>query len=145
MCACRKYRSQPAFGSNCRSSAGLTVIAIIAFCGAIGAVARYEVDTFIQDRMRFALPIGILVINIIGSLILGMFVGLHLRHGLSNNIELAVGTGFCGGFTTFSSLMYDGMQLAHAGAHRRAAGILTLNIVLGGIAATIGLVVTGAL
>lgn len=121
------------------------MVAIIGICGALGAVARYKLDTFIQDRTRSALPIGILVINVIGSLILGLLVGLHLQHGLSNNIELAVGVGFCGGFTTFSSLMYEFTQLAQARVFRRAVGILSLNMVLGGIAATIGLVVTGAL
>ncbi|MEO5974787.1 MAG: fluoride efflux transporter CrcB [Ilumatobacteraceae bacterium] len=121
------------------------MIAIIAICGAVGAVARYEFDKFIQDRAHSAVPVGILVINVIGSLILGVFIGLHLQHGLSKSIELAVGTGFCGGFTTFSSLMYDGTQLAQAGAYRQAVEILSLNMILGGIAATIGLAVTGAL
>lgn len=121
------------------------MIAIIAICGAIGSIARYELDQFITDRTRSEMPVGILVINVSGSLILGVFVGLQLRHGMSNNIELAVGTGFCGGFTTFSSLMYESTQLAQAGAYQRAMGILSLNMILGGIAATIGLAATGAL
>ncbi|MEO8363713.1 MAG: CrcB family protein [Ilumatobacteraceae bacterium] len=121
------------------------MIAIIAICGAIGSIARYELDQFITDRTRSEMPIGILVINVSGSLILGVFVGLQLRHGLSNNIELAVGTGFCGGFTTFSSLMYGGVQLAQSGANRKAIGILSLNMIVGGIAAAIGLAVSGAL
>lgn len=120
------------------------MIAIIAVCGVLGAVARYELDTFIQDRTHSVLPLGMLMINVIGSLILGVFVGLHLRHGLSNNIELAVGTGFCGGFTTFSSLMYEGTQLAQEGAYRQAVRILSLNMILGGFAAAIGLAATGA-
>lgn len=121
------------------------MIAVITICGAIGAVVRYKLDTFIQDRTCSVMPVGILVINVIGSLILGVFVGLHLRHGLSDSIELAVGTGFCGGFTTFSSLMYEGTQLTQAGAYRQAMGILSLNLLLGGLAATFGLAVTGAL
>lgn len=121
------------------------MIIIIGTCGALGAVARYEFDTFIKDRIRTAIPVGILVINVIGSLILGVFVGLNLRHGLSNDIELAAGTGFCGGFTTFSSLMYEGTQLARTGVYRQAIKILSLNMVLGGLAATVGLAVTGAL
>jgi len=121
------------------------MIAIVAICGALGAVARYELDTFIQDRTRTVMPVGILSVNVIGSLILGVFIGLNLRHGFSNNIELAVGTGFCGGFTTFSSLMYEGTQLTQEGAYRQAVGILSLSTILGGIAAAIGLAATGGL
>ena len=88
--------------------------------------------------------VGTLVINVIGSLILGVFVGLHLRHGLSNTIELAIGTGFCGGFTTFSSLMYESIQLTQEGAYRQVVQILSLNVVLGSVAAAIGLAATGA-
>jgi CrcB protein len=123
----------------------IVVIVAIAVCGAFGSIARYQLDGFIQNHTQGALPFGTLIINVIGSLILGMLVGLHLRHGLSDTIELAVGTGFCGGFTTFSSLMYESTQLAQEGAHRQAVQILSLNMVLGGFAAAIGLAVTGAL
>jgi CrcB protein len=122
----------------------IVVIAAVAICGALGAVSRFQLDGFIQNRVRGMMPVGTLIINVIGSFILGMFVGLHLRHGLSNTIELAIGTGFCGGFTTFSSLMYESTQLAQEGAHRQAVRILSLNLILGSFAAAIGLAATGA-
>lgn len=122
----------------------VTIIAVL-ICGALGAITRYQLDGFIQNRVRGAMPVGTLIVNVIGSLVLGVFVGLRLRHGLSGTIELAVGTGFCGGFTTFSSLMYESTQLAQEGAHRQAVRIILLNMILGGFAAALGLVVTGAL
>lgn len=123
----------------------MIVVIVVVVCGAFGSIARYQLDGFIQNHTQGALPFGTLIINVIGSLILGTLVGLHLRHGLPDTIELAIGTGFCGGFTTFSSLMYESTQLAQEGAHRQAVQILSLNMILGGLAAAIGLVATGAL
>lgn len=122
----------------------IVTIAAVAFCGALGSIARYQLDRFIENHTNGVMLLGTLIINVIGSLILGVFVGLHLRHGLSNTIELAIGTGFCGGFTTFSSLMYESTQLAQEGAYRPVVRILSLNMILGSFAAAIGLAATGA-
>jgi CrcB protein len=122
----------------------VAVVAVLV-CGALGAVARYQFDGFIQNHTHGVMPVGTLTINVIGSLILGALVGLHIQHGLPNIIELAAGTGFCGGFTTFSSLMYESTQLAQEGAYRHAVRMLLLNMILGGFAAAIGLAATGAL
>lgn len=123
------------------------MVAVVAvfICGGLGTVARYQLDGLIQNHTRRVMPIGTLTINVVGSLILGVLVGLHLRHGLPDTIELAAGTGFCGGFTTFSSLMYESTQLAQEGAYRQAIRMLLLNMILGGFAAELGLAATGAL
>lgn len=120
-------------------------VLVVLLCGALGALARYQLDGLIQDHTHGAMPVGTLVINVSGSLVLGLLVGLRLQHGLSATVVLAAGTGFCGAFTTFSSLMYETTRLAQDGAYRQAARTLSLNVVLGGGAAALGLVVTGAL
>lgn len=123
------------------------IVAVLAVfvCGALGAVARYKIAGFIQNHTHGVMPVGTLTINVIGSLILGTLIGLNIRHGLPDTIVLAAGTGFCGGFTTFSSLMYESVQLAHEGTYLQAVQILLLNIILGGFAAAIGLAATSAL
>lgn len=120
-------------------------VLVVIIGGALGAIARYEFDGLIQDHTHSAMPVGTIVINTSGSLVLGVLVGLHLNHGLPSTIELAAGTGFCGAFTTFSSLMYETTRLAQDGAYGAATRTLSLSIVLGGIAAALGLLVTGAL
>jgi fluoride exporter len=120
-------------------------VLVVVIGGALGAVARYLLDGLIQEHVHGAIPVGTLVINVSGSLVLGVLVGLQLEHGLPATIGLAGGTGFCGAFTTFSSLMYDTIRLAQDGAQREATLTLLLNVVLGGIAAALGLLVTGAL
>jgi CrcB protein len=120
-------------------------VLVVLVGGALGALARYQLDGLIQDHTHGAMPVGTLVINVSGSLVLGLLVGLRLHHGMSATVELAAGTGFCGAFTTFSSLMYETTRLAQDGAYRQAARTLSLNVVLGGGAAALGLVATGAL
>lgn len=120
-------------------------VLVVLLGGALGALARYQLDGLIQDHTHGAMPVGTLVINVSGSLVLGLLVGLRLQQGLSATVVLAAGTGFCGAFTTFSSLMYETTRLAQDGAYRQAARTLSLNVVLGGGAAALGLVVTGAL
>lgn len=120
-------------------------ILVVVVGGAIGAIARYQLDGLIQDHTHGALPVGTLVINVSGALALGILVGLRLKHGFPATAELAAGTGFCGAFTTFSSLMYESTRLAQDGAYRAATRTLSLNLILGGAAATVGLLVTGAL
>lgn len=120
-------------------------ILVVMLGGAIGAIARYQLDGLIQDHTHGVLPIGTLIINVSGALALGILVGLRIEHGLPATFELAAGTGFCGAFTTFSSLMYESTRLAQDGAYRAATRTLSLNLVLGGAAACLGLLVTGAL
>ncbi len=120
-------------------------VLVVVIGGALGAIARYLLDGLIQDHVDGVIPVGTLVINVSGSLVLGVLVGLQLNHGLPATIELAGGGGFCGAFTTFSSLMYETTRLAQDGAHREAILTLSLNVVVGGIAAALGLLVPGAL
>lgn len=120
-------------------------VLVVLIGGAVGAIARYQLDGLIQDHSHGAMPVGTLVINVSGALALGILVGLRIQHGLPATVELAGGTGFCGAFTTFSSLMYEATRLAQDGAYSAATRTISLNILLGGAAATVGLLVTGAL
>jgi CrcB protein len=96
--------------------------------GAVGAVARYELDRAVADRSRGVFPWGTLVINVSGSLLLGVITGLALHHGLSASDKIVVGTGFCGAYTTFSTFSFETVRLVEEGAlaeaFRNAAGTL---------------------
>jgi CrcB protein len=89
------------------------VIALwVAIAGGLGAGARFVVDGAVRRRWATAFPIGTLLINVSGSLLLGLMVGLVLVHGQSDNLRLIIGTGFCGGFTTFSTASVETVRLA---------------------------------
>ncbi len=96
--------------------------------GAAGAGGRYELDRAIADRSRGVFPWGTLVINVSGSLLLGLITGLALHHGLPPSDKIVLGTGFCGAYTTFSTFTFETVRLVEEGAlaeaFRNAAGTL---------------------
>lgn len=83
----------------------------IALAGGLGAAGRFVADGLIRTVAGRKFPWGTLTINIVGSFILGILTGLVLyRHG-GANVKLIAGTGFCGGFTTFSTASFEAARL----------------------------------
>lgn len=75
--------------------------------GGLGSVARYWISLKLNN-FENAIPYGTLMANILGSLIIGFILGYSSRTGLLNeNHSLLIATGFCGGFTTFSTFAYE--------------------------------------
>lgn len=116
----------------------------LALAGGAGAVARFALDSVIRSRVRSVLPVGTIVINLSGSLALGLVAGLVTAHVLPDAVRVVAGTGFLGGYTTFSAASVEAVGLVRAG--RRAAALISGPIVLlAGVAlATLGLVVGAA-
>jgi CrcB protein len=115
------------------------LISGLMIAGAIGAPARYLVDRAVSRRARGLFPIGTLVVNISGSLLLGFLAGLAMYHGLSSTSRTILGTGFCGAYTTFSTFAYDSVRLAEAGDTRIAVRNVVLSLLLPGAAAGLGM------
>ncbi len=106
--------------------------------GFIGSIARYLVSKLNLTWQFYNIPMGTLVVNIIGSLLIGLISGL-LVHQLtsSENLKLFLITGICGGFTTFSAFTFENLQLIQTG-HTGTAVIYTIVSVFLGILAVIG-------
>ena len=118
----------------------LTTYLLIAFGGALGTMARYGISMLALPVSR-GLPWGTIVINILGSFIIGFFGTLTLAHGkypLSENARLFVMVGVCGGFTTFSAFSLQTLDLIRGGNMSRAA----LNVILS-VALCVGAVALG--
>ncbi|MBG6184519.1 CrcB protein [Arthrobacter sp. CAN_A214] len=98
------------------------VVLLAALAGGVGAAARFTVDNAVRARVGGSFPLGILLINVTGSLALGVVAGLVLRGGLAPAAEVVVGTGFLGGFTTFSTASVDTVRLIGAGRYLAASG-----------------------
>ncbi|WP_026675486.1 fluoride efflux transporter FluC [Alkalihalobacterium bogoriense] len=83
-------------------------IAAIAIGGAVGTVARFFVN-FISYAT--GLPLGTMIVNVIGSFMLGLLSGWVVKKTLKEWVKLGLGVGLCGGFTTMSTLAADTMFL----------------------------------
>src|SRR5690242_14264820 len=92
-------------------------IILIVFAGSgIGGVARYGMQTWIFKLYPFTFPLGTFIVNIGGCLLIGLFYALSEKGNLlSPDWRLALTTGFCGGFTTFSTFAYENMNLLRTG------------------------------
>jgi len=111
--------------------------------GVVGAPARYLVDGLVLDRTRSDLPVGTLVVNVAGSLLLGFLTGLVLYHAFPSTPRTVLGTGFCGAYTTFSTFAYETIRLAEEREMGAAVRILVASLVVPAVAAAVGLALAG--
>jgi CrcB protein len=114
-------------------------VLLVAACGAVGSLARYGLSEWLARRTTF--PYATLVVNVTGSFVLGLVLGLALAGKLSQQARAAVGAGFLGAYTTFSTFSVETVTLVKEGRHGAAAANLALNLGLGLAAAWLGLVV----
>lgn len=83
----------------------------IALFGGLGAMARFVSDGTLRTILGRRFPWSTLIINVIGSFILGLVTGAALYGQAPHNLVLIIGTGFCGGFTTFSTASFEAVRL----------------------------------
>jgi CrcB protein len=105
----------------------------VAVAGAVGAACRYVVDFLVAARTAGPLPWGTFVVNVTGALLLGIVTGLVVSGQAPTAVRTVAGAGFCGAYTTFSTLTYESLKLVEDGDYRRAG--LNLASVLAGMAA----------
>ena len=111
----------------------------VAVASGLGSVARYSVDQAIRRRATSRMPYATLLVNVTGSFVLGLVVGLSQHHGLGSEMTLLLGTGFAGGYTTLSTWAWETLFLARNQQPRTAFLNLAVSIVLGLMAAGAGL------
>jgi fluoride exporter len=123
------------------SSPTLGLALIVAVAGGAGAVLRALLIHHVGVRRTDPLPVGTILVNASGSLLLGILTGLSLYHGLGSHLLAVVGVGLCGGYTTWSTASWETLHLLHTG-QRRDAAIYTvggLAVCLAAAAAGIGI------
>lgn len=84
----------------------------VALAGGAGAALRLFLDGIVRARVKTSLPVGTLLINVVGSLLLGLLTGLTLAAWLPEAWHLVLGGGLMGGFTTFSTASVETVRLA---------------------------------
>jgi fluoride exporter len=108
-------------------------ILLVMLAGGAGAVARFVLGGLISSRFRGELPLGTMLVNVSGSLLIGLLAGAVIFHGAPAALQTVLGTGFLGGYTTFSTASVDTVRLLQARrpilALINAAGTLIVTVV----------------
>jgi CrcB protein len=107
----------------------ITPVFQVALGGAIGAVLRYVTGIgLVRMFGHTAMPLGVLTVNVAGSLAMGLFIGLAAHRGFTH-LSPFVATGLLGGFTTFSAFSLEAVTLYERGAVGLAAFYVLANVV----------------
>lgn len=120
-------------------------VALVFVGGALGTAARAALLAAVPFDATW--PVGVFVVNVVGSFLLGtlvMVVARLLRPPRSEDLRLLLGTGVLGGFTTYSALAADTVALARAGSVVEVVAYPLVSVVLGAVAAVAGMVVGDA-
>lgn len=124
--------------SSTNKKSMLKNIIFIGVGGGLGSICRYLFSFVAAKWIDISFPIGTLLINIVGSLLIGLFLGLFDKNLLSDSTRLLLVTGFCGGFTTFSAFSSENLNLILSGNWFTAISYSILSTVLGIAAVWLG-------
>lgn len=108
----------------------MNLVWYVAIGSAFGGASRFAIASAVQQRAG-VFPVGTLLVNITGSLALGFLFRYALGStSMSAETRALLTTGFCGGYTTFSTFSYETVALIQDGDYRRAAWYVMLSVVL---------------
>ncbi len=105
---------------------------MVGFGGFAGSVLRYLISKYVALHTQSVFPLGTFSVNLVGSFLIGMIIAASIGEDLTPSLRLLLATGFCGGFTTFSSFSYEFFSLlqnehtGHAFLYAAASLILGL-------------------
>lgn len=118
-----------------------TLFLLTAFCGGLGAVARFLVDSAINKHNHLKFPLGTIVVNVTACFLLGLLTGWALSFvgtvfsADASAVKIIVGTGFLGGYSTFSTASVEGFRQIQIGHYTWAlvhtGGMLMLSLFAG--------------
>ena len=102
--------------------------AIIGLGGFFGSIARFWMADAIERRWQYVLPIGTLAVNLLGSFLIGIVIALFDRESINHTWRYFLATGFCGGFTTFSTFSAENVNMLKSGNLMDSVGYIALSI-----------------
>lgn len=107
--------------------------------GGLGSVLRFLLGKYFNN-LETQIPYGTFAANVLGSLVIGLILGLAAKNNaMSQQHTVLLATGFCGGFTTFSTFMYENLHFLKAGDFINLATYIAISLVAGIFAVFLGL------
>ena len=121
-------------------------ILLIGTGGFIGSVARYFVSRLNLHIDFLSIPVGTLVVNVLGSFLIGFLIGISAKSMILNaDLRMFLMVGLCGGFTTFSTFTGENLALMQSGQFLSVLIYTALSILLGFTAVYLGYITSNLL
>lgn len=105
--------------------------------GGLGSTLRYLTSVYLANPSQ-VFPKATFLVNLIGSLLIGLIVGYQLKHQPNDTLSLLLVTGFCGGFTTFSAFSLESYNLWKAQEWSTLSIYITASLIFGILLAALG-------
>lgn len=115
---------------------------LVALFGSLGAMARFVVDGELRERLGSRFPWATFVVNVTGSFVLGALGGLTTGGDLPPSALIVAGTGFCGGYTTFSTAAVETVTLLRVRRPVAALAYAAGSLIAAVLAVVLGLALT---
>jgi CrcB protein len=120
-------------------------VLLVLLGGAVGAPLRYLTDRFVQARHDTVFPWGTFAVNSVGCFLYGAVAGAVATAGAPDELQIALGVGFCGALTTFSTFGFETVRLLEDGSFLAAAANVVGSLVAGLAAVSAGWALAGLL
>ena len=121
----------------------LKYLLLIGSGGFLGSISRFGVQWIVTRHFHWSFPLGTFLVNITGCLIIGFLWGLTEKpQPISKSWRFLLATGFCGGFTTFSSFSLENMTLLRHGQYFQFFLYTSLSLFLGLLAVYAGFILS---
>jgi CrcB protein len=128
---------------RCYDAAPMNII-YLAVGGSLGTISRYYAGIWVTNATGARTP-GTLLVNVLGSFLIGLFLTLSFERSWSNALVILVAVGFLGGFTTFSTFTWQTYQLLQSGEIAEAALNISASVAAGMLAVWAGATLAKAL
>jgi CrcB protein len=121
-------------------------IILVGIGGLLGSIARYLVAVLLAGQTAGTFPFATLAVNVAGCFLIGLIFALSDRGNvLSPEWRVFLTTGFCGGFTTFSTFSYESLRLMQDGEYLYVASYILISVVVGLAATFLGIALVRAI
>ena len=112
------------------------ILLYISLAGGLGGACRYLVDLSVRQLFRGRFPLGTFVVNVSACLLLGILTGYVVTNPTTGEFQQILGTGFLGGYSTFSTACVEALQLLRK-RQRRTALLHTFGMLIVGVTASL--------
>ena len=117
----------------------IKAVLFVGLGGGIGSILRFLTSVLINKYWTHPFPFATFTVNIVGCILIGLFIGLSERYGVLNgDLKFLLITGFCGGYTTFSTFSFENLLLYQNGYYFTLIAYIFLSIVFGLFAVWLG-------